>query len=326
MNHASAVEPSPALPQGGRRPLGLVVVACSLVLLVAACGDSDRTGAGGDGATGNGDGVIEATEGFVPVVDGEEKLGCGAFGFRPGDKEFRDAFNEELNNLQQEGGIFPLVEEFGFTRADVNAAKDVTVSDLAPNAIEGEGGGGLLEELRDAGRIIIGFANERPYGFEGPDGEPDGGAPAVARAVLEELGITEVDGVVVEFGALINGLNADQFDMIAAGMFINDERAQQILFSDPDYCASTALAVEAGNPLGLSDFASIVKTGEATLGVLSGAVEEGYATGVGIPDERIQRFDNTANLFDALVAGRVDAVALTSITVGEQVELINEQS
>ena len=136
--------------------------------------------------------------------------------------------------------------------------------------------------------------------------------------VLEQMGITDVEGVVVDFGALIGGLNAGRFDVVAAGMFITPERAEQVLFSDPDYCGTSAFAVEEGNPLGLTDFESVTESG-ANLGVLNGAVEDGYAVDSGVPDDQISRFDTTPDLFDALSAGRIDAVALTAITVRAQV-------
>lgn len=182
----------------------------------------------------------------------------------------------------------------------------------------GEVESGLLERAREEG-IRIGFANERPYGFENEQGEPDGEAPSVAREVLDRMGITEIDGVVVEFGALINGLRAGRYDMVAAGMFINEERASQALFSDPDYCASSAFAVPAGNPQNLTDFDSVTANDEVTLGVINGAVELGYAEAAGVPAERLNRFDATADVVDALRAGRIDAFALTSITVRDQV-------
>lgn len=176
--------------------------------------------------------------------------------------------------------------------------------------------GDLLEEAREDG-ITIGIANERPYGYE-EDGEATGEAPELAKAILARLGIDQVDFEVVDFGALINGLNADRYDMIAAGMFINPERAEQVLFADPDYCGTTAFAVAEGNPQGLTDFQSVIDAG-STLGVLAGAVEETYARDSGVPDGQISAFQTTPDVFDALVAGRVDAVALTAITVREQV-------
>lgn len=174
----------------------------------------------------------------------------------------------------------------------------------------------LLAQARDEG-ITIGIANERPYGFE-EDGEATGEAPAVAREVFSRLGIEEIEFEVLDFGALINGLNAGRVDVIAAGMFITPDRAEQVSFADPDYCATTAFAVPEGNPEELSDFQSIIDTG-VTLGVLAGAVEEGYALDSGVPEGQVSTFQTTPDVFDALDAGRIDAVALTAITVRAQV-------
>jgi len=185
-----------------------------------------------------------------------------------------------------------------------------------------DGGGeasGLLAELQEAGSITVGIANEVPYGYEDESGNATGEAPEVARAVLSGLGIDEVNAEVVDFGALISGLQAGQFDMIAAGMYINAERAEQILFSDPDYCIGEAFAVPEGNPLGLSDFQSVVDTPEATIAILSGAVEEGYAEIAGVPSDQIELYGDVNAQYDDLDAGRVDAVTGTSLTVLTQV-------
>jgi len=182
----------------------------------------------------------------------------------------------------------------------------------------GDGDGSPLAERFPDGVVRIGIANEVPYGYEGEDGEPTGEAPELGKAILAELGITEVEATVVEFGSLIPGLLADQYDMIAAGMFINPERAEQVLFSDPDYCADTSFAVAEGNPKGIETFESFLDS-DAILGVLGGAVEETYAIETGIPDAQISRFGDTPSLVDALVAGRIDAFALTGPTVQAQV-------
>ncbi len=147
---------------------------------------------------------------------------------------------------------------------------------------DGEESSGLLAELQESGSITIGIANEVPFGFVGDDGEATGIAPDVARAVLAELGITDVEAQVVEFGQLIGGLQAGQFDLIAAGMYITAERAEQILFSDPDYCIAKSLAVAEGNPLGIVDYQSVVDDPEITLAVATGTVEVGYAEDAGI--------------------------------------------
>jgi polar amino acid transport system substrate-binding protein len=181
---------------------------------------------------------------------------------------------------------------------------------------------GKLGELQESGTVTVGIANEVPYGYEDESGNVTGEAPEVAKAVLAELGIDNMDASVVDFGALIPGLQAGQFDMIAAGMFITPERAEQIIFSDPDYCVSNSFAVPEGNPMGISDFQSIIDSG-ATLAVLGGAVDEGYAVDSGVPDAQIERFADVGAQYDALAAGRVDAVSGTFLTVKTQTDAMD---
>ncbi len=166
----------------------------------------------------------------------------------------------------------------------------------------------------------VGIANEVPYGYEDDSGNVTGEAPEVARRVLCDLGIADIQAQVVDFGALIGGLQAGQFDMIAAGMYINAERAQQILFSDPDYCVGEAFAVPEGNPKNVTDYQSVVDNPDVTIAILSGGVEEGYAETAGVPDSQIQLFGDVNQQYEALAQGRVDAVTGTSLTVQNQVE------
>lgn len=194
---------------------------------------------------------------------------------------------------------------------------------------DGNGGGSssdsVLERAREQGYITIGFANEAPYGFADASGEVTGEAPEVAKVIFAELGIPEVQGVVTTFGALIPGLQAGRFDAIAAGMFINPDRCDQILFSDPDYCIPQAFAVQAGNPFGVTDYESLAAS-DAQLGVISGGVEEGYATALGVPEDRITRFDEPTSMAEGLQAGRVDVIAATSLSIAEQVNRLNDSN
>ncbi len=179
---------------------------------------------------------------------------------------------------------------------------------------DGDGEAAGISEYQENG-ITIGIANEIPYGYEDEEtGEVTGEAPEVARIVLDELGITDREWVVVEFGALIGGLQAGNFDMVAAGMYINDERAAQILFSDPDYCVLESMLVPEGNPDGLTNYNSVAET-DATLAVASGTVNVQYAIDAGIPEDQIVEFAGIEDQYDAIAAGRVDAVSGTILTV-----------
>jgi len=183
--------------------------------------------------------------------------------------------------------------------------------------------GSLLEQLKDDGTVTVGIANEIPYGYEDEaTGEITGEAPEVAKVVLAELGIDNMDGVVVEFGALIGGLQAGNFDMIAAGMYINADRAEQIIFSDPDYCVLESMLVPAGNPNGLTNYNSVAGT-DASLAVASGTVNVDYAVWAGIPDDQIVEFAGIEDQYDAIAAGRVDAVSGTVITVQQHADIMD---
>jgi polar amino acid transport system substrate-binding protein len=179
----------------------------------------------------------------------------------------------------------------------------------------GTGTASTLDQAKKAGVIRVGFANEAPYAYADSSGKLTGEAPAVATAIMAELGVPKLEGVLTEFGALIPGLLANRFDIIAAGMFITPKRCAQILFSNPDYVATEALAVKAGNPLKLSDYASIAKNSSAIAGAETGAVEGDLMKQSGIPADRLQVFPNGPTGMQAVLSGRIHAFSLTAISL-----------
>src|SRR6218665_3671516 len=79
----------------------------------------------------------------------------------------------------------------------------------------------------------IGYANENPFAYTTPDGVVTGESPEIARKVFATLGVKKVDAVLTEWGALIPGLRAGRFDVIAAGMYVTPGRCKQVAFADP---------------------------------------------------------------------------------------------
>lgn len=188
---------------------------------------------------------------------------------------------------------------------------------LAACAGEGSGPAGepTLERVRREGVVRVGYANEAPYAYiDSGTRELTGEAPEVARLALQRMGVTEIEGVLTEFGALIPGLKAGRFDVIAAGMYVTPERCREIDFSDPTYCIGEGLLVERGNPRDLHSYDDVRESG-ASVGVVAGAVELGYARAVGIPEERIVIFPDPPSAVAGVQTGRVDAYAGTSLTV-----------
>jgi polar amino acid transport system substrate-binding protein len=174
-----------------------------------------------------------------------------------------------------------------------------------------------LERIKAQGYIRVGFANEAPYGFATPDGKLTGESPEVVKAVLAKLGITQVDGVLTEFGSLIPGLQAGRFDIIAAGMFVNPKRCEQVQFSEPTYGIGQAFLVAKGNPKGIADYGSLAGNHDLKLAVMSGAVEAGYAKDSGVTEDQLVILPDQSSLVKAVQAGRADAAALTALSIAD---------
>lgn len=194
---------------------------------------------------------------------------------------------------------------------------------LAPVSAAGRGSGDYddlptLERLRKTGVARIGFANEAPYAYLDPDtGRLTGEAPEIARVVLGRLGVHRIEGVLTEFGAMIPGLKAGRFDLIAAGMYITPTRCREVDFSNPSYAIGEALVVRAGNPHDLHSYADVAAHPEVTLGVVTGAIQRKYALAVGIPQDQLRVFPDAPSAIEGVAAGRVDAYAGTSLTVDD---------
>lgn len=173
-----------------------------------------------------------------------------------------------------------------------------------------------LERVQDQGVVRIGIADEPPYGFFDDDGQLTGEAPTIAREILDRIDPDlRVEGVSMDFGKLIDGLEAREIDMIAAGMFITPARCERVAFTDPTYVVGEAFAVRKGNPRELTDYEAIARDPEAKVGLISGTVEYNYAAVTGIPAHRALLYPDFRQALDALAAGEVDAIGMTALTV-----------
>ncbi|WP_460954992.1 ectoine/hydroxyectoine ABC transporter substrate-binding protein EhuB [Parasphingorhabdus pacifica] len=177
------------------------------------------------------------------------------------------------------------------------------------------GGGDLLRELRERGQVRVGFANESPYGFINADAELTGESPELARVIFRRLGVERMVPIPSEFGALISGLKVGLFDVIGAGMAVKPSRCREVLFTNPEYNAPAAFLVPQGNPYGVHTFDDVAAQPDFRLGVLIGAVEADYAEGSGVPGDRITPYADQPSGFDAVLTGRVDGFALTTISL-----------
>jgi polar amino acid transport system substrate-binding protein len=178
-------------------------------------------------------------------------------------------------------------------------------------------GGTLLDRLRDAGEVRIGFANEAPYSYIDSNAEITGEAAELAKVIFRRLGVPEVTPIPSEFGSLIPGLKVGLFDVIGAGMFVTPVRCAEVLFTNPDYEAKTSFLVPKGNPKGLRTYADVIAQQDVRLGTMIGAAEQIDAIDSGVDESRMTSYPDALSGLEAVEADRVDAFALTRISLND---------
>jgi polar amino acid transport system substrate-binding protein len=182
-----------------------------------------------------------------------------------------------------------------------------------------------LEELQEQGFARIAIANEPPWTMVTTGGEVSGAAPDLARAVLNRMGVEEVVASVSEYGAMIPGVQARRFDMVAAGLFIKPERCEAVLFSEPDLCDAESFMILAGNPMGLQSFADVASSG-ARIGVVGGGTEEKLAIEAGVDRANIVVVPDPQSGANLLQDGRIDVYALPVLSISDLLQKADDPS
>lgn len=185
---------------------------------------------------------------------------------------------------------------------------------LAACLFSNAAGAADLDELRDQG-IRIAIADEEPYGFMDERGEARGPGPDVARHVLGEIGIDDIEWVVTSFGDLIPGLQEGRFDMAAAEMAILPERCEKVIYSEPNTTYGEGLLVKISNPHDLRYYSDFAQRNDFKVAILAGANQRGFLRDLGVPDDKIVPIENNADAVEAITSGEVAAYAATSLTV-----------
>ncbi|MFF2845578.1 ectoine/hydroxyectoine ABC transporter substrate-binding protein EhuB [Streptomyces sp. NPDC058001] len=176
--------------------------------------------------------------------------------------------------------------------------------------------GDTLARLKSQGTVRLGIAGEVPYGYIDDDGEFTGEAVELAKVIFKRLGVDQVQPVATDFSSLIPGLQTQQFDVVSAGMYINKERCQQVIFSDPEYQMLDSFIVRKGNPKNLRSYQDVVRT-KAKFGTGTGYAEIQYAVDSGYPEKDIVILQDQVAGLNAVEAGRIDVFAGTALTTRE---------
>ena len=182
--------------------------------------------------------------------------------------------------------------------------------------------GETLAKIRKNGVVKVAIANNPPYTILKPDGDVTGMIPDLLKAVMARLGVPKVQAVVTSYGAMVSGLKAGRFDLVAAGLFITPKRCQQILFSDPDTVTVEGFAVPNGNPKNIRGFSSFIKNTKLKVVLLAGGNTVEIAKKHGVPNTQVVKLPTQADGFAAVASGRVDAYGSPLILITDKIKRI----
>jgi polar amino acid transport system substrate-binding protein len=174
-----------------------------------------------------------------------------------------------------------------------------------------------LARARTAGRLVVGISSERPYAFLDVDGRLRGAVPDVLLAALKPQGLQRLDAQVVDFNALIPGLNAGRFDVIGTGMYIRPARCRSIAFSNPITRTGGGLIVRKADPIAAGSLADLAQDVNLTVGPQSGATQVEQLIKAGVPRHRMVLFARADEAVAGLQAKRCDVVYFPALQVNE---------
>lgn len=171
-------------------------------------------------------------------------------------------------------------------------------------------------------KLVVGIHNRTPWAYRDKNGNVVGIHPDIIRATFAPLGIKDFEFVVSDFGAMIPGLLANRFDIIASGVAITPPRCEQVLFSEPDVAVGDSLLVKKGNPLRLHSYEDIAKNPKVRLAGGRGSENTKNAIAAGVPESQISPFPNNEAAVSAILADRAD---VTTLSAPSAIGVIDEQ-
>jgi ABC-type amino acid transport substrate-binding protein len=185
----------------------------------------------------------------------------------------------------------------------------------------GDGGGGdqtaaaeqfpagtTMAKLQDRGEITIGVKFDvPPFGFKNPQtDEVEGFDVDMGRIIAEELGV-EPRFVEAISDNRIPFLQQGEVDLILSTMTINQERDQEIEFSEPYYIARGRILVPQDSDIrGIDDLA-----GKRVCTALGSTYEETLRTEA--PDADLRLVDTYSECLELLQNGAIDAISTDDV-------------
>jgi polar amino acid transport system substrate-binding protein len=170
-----------------------------------------------------------------------------------------------------------------------------------------------LAEIKKRGYLLYGFNGERPYNYMDAEGNLVGSEIDIARAVAQNMGVDEVQGVAMNFDSFIPAILAGRIDTCLP-IFVKPARCEKIQYATPHLIEGQACIVAAGNKKGIVGWDDLVNK-DVKVGVIAGTTPNEIAKSAGVDESKITRFPDTTTLTAGMKSGRVDAIVEATSTI-----------
>lgn len=166
-----------------------------------------------------------------------------------------------------------------------------------------------VDEIKKSGKVVIGvFSDKAPFGYVDSNGDYQGYDVYFAERIGKDLGVT-IEYVSTDPASRVEYAATGKVDIVLANFTVTEERAQQVDFALP------YMKVKLGV---VSPDSAIVKSiddlKDKTLIVVKGTTAETYFE-KNYPDVKLQKYDEYADAYNALLQGRGDAFSTDNTEV-----------
>ena len=187
------------------------------------------------------------------------------------------------------------------------AALAVSASLFAVSSASAENTAGL--NLVKPGTLTVGMTLQfKPEMYLDENGNPAGYDVALVKRLAQDLGL-KLDIKNMDFGGLIPGLVAKQFDLVSVGLTATPERAKSILFVREYVPYSIALFANRKSPLASANSISAWNTAGTKITALQGASAAKLAKAT-FPNASVVEFPQQNDAFLEVASGRANGIVV----------------
>lgn len=209
--------------------------------------------------------------------------------------------------------VLTLFSGCGSTSASTTSAAsaDTAAASAGSTQTAADAGGAFrtLDEIKESGKIIIGvFSDKAPFGYVDENGAYQGYDVYFADRIGKDLGV-DVEYVSLDPASRVEFVQTGKVDVVLANFTVTEERAQQVDFALPYMKVSLGVVSPDGNVI-----TDVSQLDGKTLIVCKGTTAETYFS-ENYPNVTLQKYDQYADAYNALLDGRGDAFSTDNTEV-----------